>query len=343
VTEQERIAAALAYQQAQQPAMMNPNLARQGARGRENMMPPTSVMDERYPAFKRNQEDVEKLMLGLDIVGSAIPLAGPAAKGAVALGKYAAPQIAQGLENYAFRTGMALPMDVWHGTPHRFPPTAKNPLGEFDPTKIGTGEGAQVYGYGHYFAETPDVAKTYQPRDLKNEQQLLKMYQAAESRRDYAAMEVLENAMMHKTPNELRQMHGKEAEKIIGQIEKLPRTVGSMYKVDLPDEVVPQMLNYDKPIKEQPEILKAFRARLPEDMLKAFDTNVESGISGANAMQNWLWNSGKTDASRSETLRQMGIPGIQYLDAGSRGAGTGTRNFVVFPGNEGLLNILGRE
>jgi len=110
VTEQERIAAALAYQQAQQPAMMNPNLARQGARGRENMMPPTSIMDERYPAFKRNQEDVEKLMLGLDIVGSAIPLAGPAAKGAVALGKYAAPQIAQGLENYAFRTGMALPM-----------------------------------------------------------------------------------------------------------------------------------------------------------------------------------------------------------------------------------------
>ena len=108
--EQERIAAALAYQQAQQPAMMNPNLARQGARGRENMMPPTSIMDERYPAFKRNQEDVEKLMLGLDIVGSAIPLAGPAAKGAVALGKYATPQIAQGLENYAFKTGMALPM-----------------------------------------------------------------------------------------------------------------------------------------------------------------------------------------------------------------------------------------
>jgi hypothetical protein len=118
MTEQERIAAALAYQQAQQPAMMNPNLARQGARGRENMMPPTSIMDERYPAFKRNQEDAEKLMLGLDIVGSAIPLAGPAAKGAMALGKYAAPQIAQGLENYAFRTGMALPVIDTTGLPN---------------------------------------------------------------------------------------------------------------------------------------------------------------------------------------------------------------------------------
>ena len=110
MTEQERLAAALAYQQAQQPARMNPNLAVQGARGRENMMPPTSIMDERYPAFKRNQEDVEKLMLGLDIVGSAIPLAGPAMKGAKILGQAAAPQIAQALENYTFKTGMALPM-----------------------------------------------------------------------------------------------------------------------------------------------------------------------------------------------------------------------------------------
>lgn len=109
MAEADRIAAALAYQE-QMPAMLNPNLARQGARGRANMMPPTSIMDERYPAFKRNQEDVEKLMLGVDLVGSAIPLAGPAMKGAKVLGQHAAPQLAQALENYAFKTGMALPM-----------------------------------------------------------------------------------------------------------------------------------------------------------------------------------------------------------------------------------------
>jgi len=33
---------------------------------------------------------------------------------------------------------------------------------------------------------------------------------------------------------------------------------------------------------------------------------------------------------QSEKLRDAGIPGIKYLDAGSRGAGDGTRNFVVF-------------
>ena len=42
-------------------------------------------------------------------------------------------------------------------------------------------------------------------------------------------------------------------------------------------------------------------------------------------------------------LRAQGIPGIRYLDGGSRGTGQGTSNFVVFPGEEGLLSILERN
>ena len=45
----------------------------------------------------------------------------------------------------------------------------------------------------------------------------------------------------------------------------------------------------------------------------------------------------------SEALRDMGIPGIKYLDATSRGAGKGTRNFVMFPGEEQSLTILERN
>ena len=45
----------------------------------------------------------------------------------------------------------------------------------------------------------------------------------------------------------------------------------------------------------------------------------------------------------SELLRRQGIPGIRYLDQGSRGTGEGTSNFVVFPGNEDLLTILKRN
>ena len=35
--------------------------------------------------------------------------------------------------------------------------------------------------------------------------------------------------------------------------------------------------------------------------------------------------------------------GIRYLDGNSRGAGAGTSNYVVFPGEEGLLTILERN
>lgn len=239
---------------------------------------------------------------------------------------------------------MAAPI-VYHGSPHRFAPTAKNPLGEFDPSKIGTGEGAQAYGYGHYLAESPNTASEYirAGRNLgfENRDDAARLgekaYAQAKGNKEEALKILDDLAASTKSAN--RQNNVFFAKKMIQE----GTQKSSLYKVDLPDEVVPRMLDYDKPIKDQPEILNALRSRLPQDMLKAFDTNVESGISGANAYKNWLWDAGKTDASRAETLRQMGISGIQFLDAGSRGAGTGTRNFVVFPGNEGLLNILGRE
>jgi hypothetical protein len=44
----------------------------------------------------------------------------------------------------------------------------------------------------------------------------------------------------------------------------------------------------------------------------------------------------KPDAS--QRLKERGIPGIKYLDQGSRGAGDGTRNYVVF--DDSLIEIL---
>lgn len=42
---------------------------------------------------------------------------------------------------------------VWHGSPYSFD--------KFDFSKIGTGEGAQVYGHGLYFAESPETGLHY--------------------------------------------------------------------------------------------------------------------------------------------------------------------------------------
>jgi len=45
---------------------------------------------------------------------------------------------------------------AYHGSPHEF--------NEFDSSKIGTGEGAQAYGHGLYFAEHEPVAKSYKDK-----------------------------------------------------------------------------------------------------------------------------------------------------------------------------------
>lgn len=49
-----------------------------------------------------------------------------------------------------------LEMTAYHGSPHKFD--------RFKMSQIGTGEGAQAYGHGLYFAESPDVAKGYREK-----------------------------------------------------------------------------------------------------------------------------------------------------------------------------------
>src|SRR5215472_1918301 len=49
---------------------------------------------------------------------------------------------------------------VWHGSQHEFM--------EFDGSKIGTGEGAQAFGHGLYFAENKEVAHSYLPQDRED-------------------------------------------------------------------------------------------------------------------------------------------------------------------------------
>ena len=259
---------------------------------------------------------------------------------------------------------MAAPT-VWHGTPHRFPPTAKNPLGEFDPTKIGTGEGAQAYGYGHYFSEAPSVAKSYQgsvsalhrasnkttggeptiqgkPINWDDPQQVAAFELSRHAGDRVAAADFHARTFLGGEKN--------EAVKLLRSNAELPKVdlPGQLYKVDLPDEAVARMLDWDKPFSQQnPEVKKM----LQDAAILGKDDWLISGMRGRE-----IYNRSKFGAPAklplrqvddaiyaSDRLRQAGIPGIQYSDAGSRGAGTGTRNFVVFPGNEGLLKILNRE
>ncbi len=49
---------------------------------------------------------------------------------------------------------------VYHGSPYKF--------GKFSNEKIGTGEGMQAFGYGHYISESQEVAKEYASRLSSN-------------------------------------------------------------------------------------------------------------------------------------------------------------------------------
>lgn len=243
-----------------------------------------------------------------------------------------APQIAKGLlslddkamdmgrvaiENRMVNSGMIQPATVWHGSPHKFD--------KFDSSKIGTGEGNQAYGHGLYFAETPDVAEGY----AKN----LAMRSNGKSVAELQAeLENIKATMQ----GPLRSQAMREN---AAQMEMAKRGQGAtptLYKVDLPDELIAKMLDWDKPMTMQSDLYK----QVAKEKELPYRGNTPKG--GMDIYNSLVDQFGSQQAA-TEFLQKQGIPGIRYLDGGSRGAGSGTSNFVVFPGNEGLLQILERN
>ena len=220
----------------------------------------------------------------------------------------------------------SLGMNTWHGSPHRFPPTAKNPLGEFDPMKIGTGEGAQAYGAGAgYLAEAKGTAKTYNPNPG-------------------IASAAWDRSMKYWTDKLARNDNPVVAAKEIAILkEKMANQTGYLYKVDLPDEQIAKMLDWDKPLSQQ----AAGKAAL--DFMPSIAKPNMTGQQFYDALVEQVFGSGKratqdskgAQAAANYMRHSLGIPGIRYLDEGSRSAGKGTSNFVVF--DPAHMNIIGRE
>ena len=361
---------------------------------------PTLAPDNSYG----NMGDTTAQTFGT-IIGDPLNFVQPGAARIANALKFAKPDALKMLNEMS--QGARSPMDVWHGTPHRFPPTAKNPLGEFDPTKIGTGEGAQAYGVGAaYLAEAKDLAKHYRdvlaidPRDSVNS---VRAALSPSGNKDYwgagANSPKLDDIYfeMKRHPNLQPYLNDsafkKDIQKIINgtnsdgtvtdeainilrRLDKtMPKPSGQLYKVDLADEQIPKMLDWDKPLKEQKPILDLLAAKLEGtkvgNALGVYKGNIPllslsggnmAGATPASAIgrdflrhlgdiarkydgnelnQIFRANGGKQDAAVSQFLQQNGITGIKYLDAGSRGAGEGTRNFIPFDPEH--AKIIGRE
>jgi hypothetical protein len=240
-------------------------------------------------------------------------------------------------------------MIAYHGTPHLI-------KDKFDISKVGTGEGAQAYGHGMYFAESPSVANAYKGSD---EVKILADGKVTESPvakqivkfggDSQAFIKSLENKLNNQKqvlqkaskdevlPNisdyDIAKMDLDATLKMIDEAKSYKSVksepVGNLYKVDIPDEYIPKMLDYDKPIKDQAEIYELIKNNIKDPaILNSFIYNAEKGnISGANAYANYI--GGKKASEKSQNALALGIKGIRYLDEGSRAKG-GTSNFVVF-------------
>lgn len=339
---------------------------------------------------------------GKAVIGGEIDRARSAASSPAAAGEYAGGfidpmRIAKALR----RAAPVLELDVYHGTPHRFPATEANPLGEFDASKIGTGEGAQAYGHGVYLAESPDVAKPYKTANELTQTLIDNQmvdpsdprFQAAVRISTHGYKNALDMALRDSQSQFLTPEGQKNQLRLAEQIKALKnnkvstQTSGSIYKADLPDEMIDKMLDWDKPLSEQPknvretlqshpviqnEIAKrnANRIALNEQSpgrlthpvigklaSKSISVDDLKGSDIYQILSNYFRDEDKAwselglnphqtknihDAA-SRYASQLGIPGIRYLDAGSRDGGSNTRNFVVFPGEEKKVKILERK
>jgi hypothetical protein len=294
--------------------------------------------------------------------------------------------------NVAARAEQAIAQDVakgiraYHGSPHDFP--------RFDISKIGTGEGNQVYGHGLYFAEHEPVALKYreslsfpkykgvnvqevEPKLGMNEVQSDVLFQMVQTMKNQGvapdeAVRKTQEELLRGAKNSVEQFktaalnekswRAKQALEAIEQA-KLARTVtpedftphkGHMYEVRINAEPE-QFLNWELPLDEQPAgklMLEKMDPKLREnleDMLDergySPDLGVFSGREVHSLMQRFsnegelLPGSEEVGAPAvAEYLRSLGIPGVRYQDAGSRGAANKTFNYVV--NNDKLVEVM---
>jgi len=276
-----------------------------------------SVLDPNQAPYMQGYSQGEPI----GYAGMAAPFAAPAA---VATAKALAPKAGMMAENYMVKQGMIQPLTAYHGTPHTI-------QGQFDINKVGTGEGAQAYGHGMYFAENPAVAKEYQKIVQGPEstaQHYLQMYKTPE-----IAISALEGGI---TPN-LTAEAKKHSLDAINVLKSGKELKGNLYKVDIPDADIPMMLDYDKPLSQQPKAVQKALAKIDPDLYSKKGMDYDPQETGQMIYQRLSQidmnkNGPFTGASRnvSNMLNEYGIKGIRYLDEGSRAKGKGTSNFVIF-------------
>lgn len=276
---------------------------------------PGGVLNPKAEPYTKGYEQGEPL----SYAAMALPMAAP-------VGKALAPKAYNMLEDYMVRTGGIIPLEAWHGTPHEI-------KGKFDISKVGTGEGAQAYGHGMYFAEAPSVAESYKTKlsgglgSASNEllidgQPLTNLSDAQRRAYEIVARDGRKNALG--TAKDLESegfdaSHIREALKATkGKDISLVKNEGNLYKVDIPDEYIPNMLDWDKPLSEQPKAVQKALAKIDPDLYSPKGMDYEPTELGQTIYQRLQNVSGKQSAlfkQRDELLNKYMIDGKSMSEA----------------------------
>jgi len=242
-------------------------------------------------------------------------------------------------------------MVVYHGSRH--------PFTKFDKSKIGTGEGNQSYGYGMYVAEHPEVAKEYSTAGMSLDPSKTKYkgrnietwYDEAQRKQDMAYRQKASKEKINEINAELgfweQLMTRRHPQALLDEyaspdyggpeFQKFAKTIDlnkfkgiveqpNFYKVDLPDQHIAKMLDFDLPISSQSESVKKLAKKY--------------GVPETDLGGDLLVKIGKGSAG-SQVMQEHGLTGVKYFDQMSRDKKSGTRNFVVFDPQQ--LSILERN
>lgn len=267
--------------------------------------------------------------------------------------------------------GSIKPIRAYHGSPHDFD--------KFDMSKIGTGEGAQAYGHGLYFAENEGVARSY--RDQLQSATIVwpnKRFESAIESLEPKLRDQFKQWVLSKRPtqSEMRKFlinwadgaehsykyfaetgqrggagygadHGRALSEVARNLaaeSKMPKAVnsGRMYEVNIHADPE-RFLDWDKPIDPGSPLrglIEEYGAIFPRTN-EAKDAVIAARrpeLTGEGVYRSLQRIAGDKPTATNSLLRDADIPGIKYLDQGSRMSGDGTSNYVVF--DDKLIEIL---
>ena len=247
----------------------------------------------------------------------------------------------------------------WHGTPHDFPPTADNPLGAFDMSKMGTGEGVQAYGYGHYLGQARKTGESY--RNQLSKKDLIREFEENAYLLQDASHEEVFDAIAdgHFSKENSDILNGLMNDDWLGfdypsqginaafspqrdrwdvsegLLDKIDKK-GHLYEVDI-DATIKEMLDWDLPLNQQSsEIKEKFKKATDSIYDRGYGQTATDLIDDSQKIEHIYHDLGTYGKMKpkgvSSLLDEHGIKGIQYDDGWSRGLGkeSGTKNYVAF-------------